>query len=480
MKMKRILLITGFLLSALTYAAHAQILNDEGPQRDPNVIELQYNLQGSKWNTTALKYYIYNSSNSLTANERESIIQSAFQRWSAVSALTFTQVFSPASADIKLQWATGTVGAGYVFANNVLAVAYYPPPGGGNYAGSIYFNDAYTWSAGTGGSGYSLLHVAMHEIGHALGLEHSNVAGAVLNPSYSGITTLGSDDILGIISLYGKPSISGPVSVCPTVYGTYTISHSSAGTTYVWDKSPNVVTVSSSGGSAVFSAANINGSSGWVRVLVNGVEVARKTIYAGIPNDADIVATASQLSYRTFIAHVQNPSQFGATLVGWSVSGTDWSFTQHPAYPNLPMEAILITGPSYAGSSAYVWLEIQNACGYSSFMLVATLTSGYSSMSAYPNPVSDILTVDITVDQEALSATLATAQLQGGFSSTLSQNPTFQIKLYNSAGTLVKQTISQAGPVTLDVSSLPSGTYFLQVYDGTQSEPLTQTIIVSH
>jgi hypothetical protein len=86
--MKRILLITVFLLSALTYSGYAQILYDNGPRYDPNVMGLQYDLQGSKWNTTALKYYIYNTSNSLTAPERESIVQAAFQRWSEVSALT--------------------------------------------------------------------------------------------------------------------------------------------------------------------------------------------------------------------------------------------------------------------------------------------------------------------------------------------------------------------------------------------------------
>jgi hypothetical protein len=75
---------------------------------------------------------------------------------------------------------------------------------------------------------------------------------------------------------------------------------------------------------------------------------------------------------------------------------------------------------------------------------------------------------------------MAASQWQGGFASALSQNPVFQVKCYSSSGTLLRETTSPAGTVTLDVSNLPSGTYFLQVYDGTQSEPLTQTIIVSH
>ena len=48
----------------------------------------------------------------------------------------------------------------------------------------------------------------MHEIGHSLGLEHTNVRGAIMFPSYEGYRPeldLASDDIAGIqvSSVYG-------------------------------------------------------------------------------------------------------------------------------------------------------------------------------------------------------------------------------------------------------------------------------------
>lgn len=56
-------------------------------------------------------------------------------------------------------------------------------------------------------TGYNLFLVAAHEFGHSLGLEHSNVPGALMYPTYSytNVDTfvLPRDDVNRIQALYG-------------------------------------------------------------------------------------------------------------------------------------------------------------------------------------------------------------------------------------------------------------------------------------
>ena len=79
--------------------------------------------------------------------------------------------------------------------NNVLAHAYYPVDGG-----DIHFDDDENWTTD------ELLPTAVHEIGHSLGLKHSNVQGSIMAPLKTSIHNSGrlsDDDVNGIRSIYG-------------------------------------------------------------------------------------------------------------------------------------------------------------------------------------------------------------------------------------------------------------------------------------
>jgi hypothetical protein len=91
---------------------------------------------------------------------------------------------------------------GYAMSSSILAFAYLPPPvNGGTNAGDIFFNTTQSWQIN--GKTYDLMTVAIHELGHALGMGHSTSGSAVMWPAYTttkqAVTT---DDVSGIQSIY--------------------------------------------------------------------------------------------------------------------------------------------------------------------------------------------------------------------------------------------------------------------------------------
>lgn len=134
-------------------------------------------------------------------------ILKAAQAWAQQTNLNFTVVSDNGGDSGSGSYQQGDPGFGdirifgYDFGDSTLAFAYLPPPTN-NYsiAGDIAFNTAQTWNIG---STYDLATVAMHEVGHSLGLDHSTSAAAVMYSVYNGIDSgLNSDDISGIRNIY--------------------------------------------------------------------------------------------------------------------------------------------------------------------------------------------------------------------------------------------------------------------------------------
>jgi hypothetical protein len=86
--------------------------------------------------------------------------------------------------------------------SGVLAMALLPPAyNGGSAAGDIVFNSSQPWHAGLN---YDIETVAIHEIGHALGMGHSQISVADMYAYYQGVKqNLNSDDVAGIQTVWG-------------------------------------------------------------------------------------------------------------------------------------------------------------------------------------------------------------------------------------------------------------------------------------
>lgn len=136
----------------------------------------------------------------------EAQVNAAFAAWASVANLTFTQVADGGEAFD----APGTSGdirlGGHAFdgPGGTLAHGYYPPVNGNTAAGDIHFDSAETWKLGWGGSGFNIYQVLTHELGHALGLDHSPVPNSLMNPFYTeAFQGPQADDIAGMQYIYG-------------------------------------------------------------------------------------------------------------------------------------------------------------------------------------------------------------------------------------------------------------------------------------
>jgi hypothetical protein len=176
----------------------------------------EFNTSGRKWATNNLRYAFDNLTPDLNSAQIALAIEQAFAVWAAWTPLRFTAVAMSAGPEIVIRFVPGDHGDGFPFdgGSGVLAHAFFPsvPPAPASaIMGDTHFDEAETWTVAVppGAGGIDLVTVAAHEFGHALGLGHSTVPGALMAPFYGGPhRAVEADDIAGVTSLYGGSPIA--------------------------------------------------------------------------------------------------------------------------------------------------------------------------------------------------------------------------------------------------------------------------------
>ncbi|CAF1461806.1 unnamed protein product, partial [Didymodactylos carnosus] len=118
-------------------------------------------LANSKWRKNRLRWTLRNSSSRISHAQSLNIIRDAFEHWIKHIPLDIEQVCTICEADVVFNF--GPVDG----PSRMLAYAYLPEDG------RVHFDSAENWIERFDHNGTNLFLVAVHEIGHALGLDHT-------------------------------------------------------------------------------------------------------------------------------------------------------------------------------------------------------------------------------------------------------------------------------------------------------------------
>ncbi|MEM9140558.1 MAG: matrixin family metalloprotease [Pseudomonadota bacterium] len=133
------------------------------------------------------------------------LVRDAFQAWTDAGNVEFVQVADDGTGpggDIRISFA--------VLSGNLLGWAYFPTNPPRPIAGDVLLTPSII------GNRDVFVNLAMHEIGHAIGLDHVDL-NAIMNGTIVGRTALTADDINGVRQIYGaQDGVAPTYSLGPT------------------------------------------------------------------------------------------------------------------------------------------------------------------------------------------------------------------------------------------------------------------------
>ena len=259
-------------------------------------------------------------------------------------------------------------------------------------------------------------------------------------------------------------NINGPDAFCSSA--TYTLNNPPANTTVNWSITPsgiaslvpsgNSVTVNKTGGGDATLKAFYGSCGSEVVFSKNITTVAKIVSIEAVFNDCYNGYASWHLT--------ATPNFSGAGGWQWTVddpASGSWYIDQ----PNAGSTWVDVNG----GGGLTVTYE--SPCGGTSEPNGVTIWSSCSSFNAtmYPNPATEsTITIDIQQSQKQSTKISST--------NTISRDEKYikEVEIYNIYGNLMKKQTyeNNQSQVQIDISNLPTGIYFVRVFDGIHREEL--------
>jgi hypothetical protein len=170
------------------------------------------------WDRTRLTFAFGQGTAQIPGNDEFQAVRNAFSTWQAVIPLTFQEVSLAGDPDIVVEWRPAN-DPDHSMVGQSIAHSDYPP--GCDVITSVLpkplhlDNDEVGWALGAVANRHDVQSAALHEIGHLLGLGHSEIPAAVMADGLPPNTTkrfLSADDINGARCLYWQKLDANPAT----------------------------------------------------------------------------------------------------------------------------------------------------------------------------------------------------------------------------------------------------------------------------
>lgn len=199
--MKKLILLILSLLSCSLFAYTYQ--------KTSNGSNIKWNERGNSVN-----FYIDSSNSSgISSSDLNQITNESFSEWNNSGGIQLSGIYGSSGTQSGRNDITFSNNALLFSGNSVLAITrnIFNDETGTNLESDIYIKDSVTFSSDSTSDQY-IGSILSHEVGHSLGLDHSNnLFSTMFYQIVRGQLTLDSDDIMGKTSLYSNPSNIGSI-----------------------------------------------------------------------------------------------------------------------------------------------------------------------------------------------------------------------------------------------------------------------------
>ena len=289
-------------------------------------------------------------------------------------------------------------------------------------------------------SGFSLTHISTTSV---VVVASGNDLSGTLSATVNGVTAVKS-----ITSC----SITGPSTICNS--DSYSLN---SGQSATWSVSSGFTVSPTTGSSTTVKASSSNGQSGTLTATISGLTVTKS-----------ITACNSNVPYITGPDVVCKSSPGVFTVVNGTVSQWNLSSSLFTLLDSDATTAVVTTSASQ-GEIGVIIAVLTSGSGitkkFNACVKSKSVFESDSYITFYPNPVDNILTIEIDFDaaQDLLP---------------VKASLTFDVRLFDGQGNMLRQTKTQGGTVQFNVSNLTNGIYYLHIYDGVNSTPEIRQIMV--